>query len=162
MQEGFQAYKQAQAPKTAPIATVAAEPTIQPTLAGVGAARSELNPFPKFTGEEVVRGEAPQIKFSKMAGDVVPDEQMLRAQIISEINPQGRPRTGLITGNENTIRNEYTLANSPERSTAAEILKQEIANEQRALPEYARKIVDETGADPLLRSDYESNNNQCR
>jgi hypothetical protein len=127
----------------------------QPTLAGVGAARSELNPYSSFTGQEIARGEAPQIKFAKMAGDVSPTEKQTRAQIITEINPTGRPRTGLITGNENTIRNEYTLANSSERSPAADILKQEIANEQKALPEYARKIVDNTGADQLLRSDYE-------
>ena len=122
----------------------------QPTLAGVGAARSELNPYPKFTGEETARGEFPQIKFEKMAGDVEPVEQRTRAQIISEINPTGRPRSGLITGNENTIRNEYALANSSERTPAGDILKQEIANEQQALPNYAKKIIEDTGADQLL------------
>ena len=119
-------------------------------LKGVGAAQSELNPYPSLTGQETARGEFPQVKFEKMAGDVEPTEQRTRAQIISEINPMGRPRSGLITGNENTIRNEYTLANSSERTPAGDILKQEIANEQKALPEYAKKIVRETGADELL------------
>jgi hypothetical protein len=119
-------------------------------LKGVGAAQSELNPYPALTGQETARGEFPQIKFEKMAGDVEPLEQRVRAQIISEINPMGRPRSGLITGNENIIRNEYTLANSSERTPAGDILKQEIANEQKALPEYAKKIVKETGADELL------------
>jgi hypothetical protein len=122
----------------------------QPTLAGVGAARAELNPYPKLTGEEVARGEVPQLKFDKMAGDVAPNEQAIRAQIISEINQGGRPRTGLITGNENTIRNEYALANSAERTPKGDILKQEIANEQQALPRYAENIVKKTGADQNL------------
>jgi hypothetical protein len=122
----------------------------QPTLAGVGAARAELNPYPKLTGEEVARGEVPQLKFDKMAGDVAPNEQAIRAQIITEINQGGRPRTGLITGNENTIRNEYALANSAERTPKGDILKQEIANEQQALPRYAENIVRKTGADQNL------------
>lgn len=123
---------------------------LEPTLAGVGAARAELNPYPKLTGEEVARGEMPQIKFEKMAGDVPANEQAIRAEIISRINPEGRPRTGLITGNENVIRNEYTLANSSERTPKGEILKQEIANEQQALPRFAENIVKNTGADTNL------------
>ena len=130
-----------------PLATEVVEPS---KLKGVGAAKSELNPYPEFTGQENARGEFPQIKAEKMAGDVHPNEQTTRAEIINEINPNGRPRTGLITGNENTIRNEYTLANSSVESPAGRILKNEIANEQRALPEYAKKIVENTGADFLL------------
>ena len=53
----------------------------------------------------------------------------------------------MITGNENTIRNEYTLANSSERTPKGDILKQEIANEQQALPRFAENIVKNTGAD---------------
>lgn len=120
------------------------------TMAGVGAASAKLNPYPELSGQETARGEFPQIKFEKMSGDVHPTEQRTRAEIISEINPTGRPRTGLITGNENTIRNEYALANSSERTPAGDILKQEIANEQQALPNYAKKIVEGTGADQLL------------
>ena len=131
-----------------PVANVVAQ--AEPTLAGVGAARAELNPYPKLTGEEVARGEIPQIKFEKMAGDVAPNEQAIRAEIISKINPEGRPRTGLITGNENRIRDEYALANSSERSQKGDILKQEIANEQQALPRYAENIVKNTGADQNL------------
>jgi muramidase (phage lysozyme) len=119
-------------------------------MAGVGAAKTEFNPYPAFTGQETARGEFPQIKAEKMAGDVKPQEQSTRAQIINEINPTGRPRTGLITGNENTIRNEYASANSSERTPAGDILKQEIANEQQALPNYAKKIIANTGADQLL------------
>jgi LAS superfamily LD-carboxypeptidase LdcB len=122
----------------------------QPSLVGVGAARAELNPYPKLTGEEIARGEMPQIKFEKMAGSVNPNEQATRAEIINKINPYGRPRTGLITGNEDIIRNEYTLANSSERTPAGNILKQEIANEQQALPAYAENIVKNTGADQNL------------
>ena len=139
-----QAFPKMEQPK--PAMAVQAEPT----LAGVGAARAELNPYPKLTGEEISRGEAPQLKFEKMAGDVAPNEQAIRAQIISEINQGGRPRTGLITGNENTIRNEYALANSAERTPKGDILKQEIANEQQALPRYAENIVRKTGADQNL------------
>jgi len=131
----------------------ATPPVVMPaeaTLAGVGAARAELNPYPKLTGEEVARGEMPQMKFDKMAGDVAPNEQAIRAQIINEINQGGRPRTGLITGNENTIRNEYALANAAERTPKGDILKQEIANEQQALPRYAENIVRKTGADQNL------------
>jgi hypothetical protein len=139
-----QAFPKMDQPKTAmPV-------QVEPTLAGVGAARAELNPYPKLTGEEVARGEVPQLKFDKMAGDVAPNEQAIRAQIISEINQGGRPRTGLITGNENTIRNEYALANSAERTPKGDILKQEIANEQQALPRYAENIVRKTGADQNL------------
>jgi len=132
----------------APMAQEAVIP--EATLSGVGAARAEMNPYPKLSGEEVARGEVPQLKFDKMAGDVAPNEQAIRAQIISEINQGGRPRTGLITGNENTIRNEYALANSAERTPKGDILKQEIANEQQALPRYAENIVRKTGADQNL------------
>lgn len=139
-----QAFPKMDQPKTAmPV-------QVEPTLAGVGAARAELNPYPKLTGEEVARGEMPQMKFEKMAGDVAPNEQAIRAEIISAINPEGRPRTGLITGNENSIRNEYALANSAERTPKGDILKQEIANEQQALPRYAENIVRKTGADQNL------------
>ena len=139
-----QAFPKMDQPKTAmPV-------QVEPTLSGVGAARAELNPYPKLTGEEVARGEMPQMKFEKMAGDVAPNEQAIRAEIISAINPEGRPRTGLITGNENLIRNEYALANSAERTPKGDILKQEIANEQQALPRYAENIVRKTGADQNL------------
>jgi Transglycosylase SLT domain len=121
-------------------------------LKGVGAAQSEYNPYPSLTGEEGDK-EFKSLKFAKMAGNVEPAEQRTRAQIINEINPEGRPRTGLLTGNENTIRNEYVLANSSERTPAGEILKQEIAKEQNALPKYAQNIISETGADRLLPND---------
>jgi muramidase (phage lysozyme) len=122
----------------------------RPTMAGVGAATAKASPYPELSGQETARGEFPQIKFEKMAGDVPANEQRIRAQIISEINPEGRPRSGLITGNENAIRNEYTAANSSERTPAGDILKAEIAKEQQALPNYAKRIIEETGADQLL------------
>jgi hypothetical protein len=118
----------------------------------VGAAAAQNNPyFGKITGEETVRGQFPQVKLSKTPTDVPMNEQMLRSQIAQEIMPGGGVRPGVVTGNENLLRNEYTKAklDTPE----GQLFKQQIANEQTALSRYAEERVNATGASRSLIND---------
>jgi len=118
----------------------------------VGAAAAQNNPyFGKITGEEVVRGQFPQVKLSKTPTDVPMNEQMVRSQIAQEIMPGGGVRPGVVTGNENLLRNEYTKAklDTPE----GQLFKQQIANEQAALSRYAEERVNATGASRSLIND---------
>ena len=128
----------------------------EPTLAGVGAAKVETNPYGTLTGEEKARGEFPVVKLSKTPKDVAPTEQTTRAKIASEIlGPESGVRQGVITGNEDTLRNEHTLAKSSNRTPEGELLKEQIAKEQNALSDYAKKRIENTGADQLLQDNYE-------
>jgi len=118
----------------------------------VGAAAAQNNPyFGKITGEETVRGQFPQVKLSKTPTDVPMNEQMVRSQIAQEIMPGGGVRPGVVTGNENLLRNEYTKAklDTPE----GQLFKQQIANEQTALSRYAEERVNATGASRSLIND---------
>jgi hypothetical protein len=125
-------------------------------LKGVGAAKAEFNPYGVLTGEEKARGEYPQVKLSKTPKDVSEAEQATRAQIASEIlGPEAKVREGVLTANENTLRNEHTLAKSSKGGAFGELYKEQIANEQNALSEYAKKRIENTGADQLLQNDYE-------
>lgn len=120
----------------------------------VGAAKVENNPLAgKITGEEGARGVYPQIKLSKITSDVPKEEQAIRSQAVQEVMPNAQVRPGVITGNENTLRNEYTKAkmDTPE----GQLFKQQIANEQVALSDYAQKRIDNTGASPTLVTPYE-------
>jgi hypothetical protein len=117
-----------------------------------GAAATANNPFAgQITGEETVRGQFPQIKLSKTPNDVPVSEQRLRSQIVQEIAPEGGVRPGVVTGNENTLRTEYTKAKlgTPE----GDVYKQKIANEQAALSKYAEDRVNATGASTRLIND---------
>jgi len=118
----------------------------------VGAASMEANPYQNtITGEEKVRGEFPQVKLSKTPADVPLAEQQTRSKIVQEILGEGSPvRSGVITGNENVLRNEYTKAKLPEPTPESDILKRQIANEQIALSDYAKQRVEATGASPTL------------
>jgi hypothetical protein len=142
--------KMEQAPTTAPVA-----PT--PAMTGVGAAKVEINPYAgKITGEETARGQYPVVKLSKIKQDVPATEQQIRSQIANEIlGDTGQVRSGVITGNENTLRQEYTEARSANPTPRSEILKKQIADEQNALTRYAEKRVEATGASKNLPSDYE-------
>jgi hypothetical protein len=135
----------------------AAQTTAQPSLVGVGAAKTEPNPF-KLSGEETAKGEYPTIKYSKIAEDVPQAEQTQRAQIAAEVlGDANQVRPGVLTGNENTLRNEYLTAKTPnaEPGSSADILRRQIADEQIALSNYALERVAKTGADPRLISDYQ-------
>lgn len=117
-----------------------------------GAAATANNPFAgQITGEETVRGQFPQVKLSKTPNDVPINEQRLRAQIVQEVAPEGGVRPGVVTGNENTLRTEYTKAKlgTPE----GDVYKQKIANEQAALSKYAEDRVNATGASTRLIND---------
>jgi hypothetical protein len=118
----------------------------------MGAAATANNPFAgQITGEETVRGQFPQIKLSKTPNDVPVSEQRLRSQIVQEVAPEGGVRPGVVTGNENTLRTEYTKAKlgTPE----GDVYKQKIANEQAALSKYAEDRVNATGASTRLIND---------
>ena len=140
--------KMEQAPTTAPVA---------PTLTGVGAAKVEINPYAgKITGEESARGQYPVVKLSKIKEDAPATEQQLRSQIANEVlGDTGQVRSGVITGNENTLRQEYTEARSANPTPRSEMLKRQIAEEQNALTRFAEKRIEASGASRNLPSDYE-------
>lgn len=124
-----------------------------------GAAQPTVRNFAnEITGIEQARGQYPQIKLSKTATNVPETEQQLRAQIINEVmGDSGRVRTGAITGNENTLRNEHALAKlaGEKQTPESEVMRQQFANEQTALSNYAEQRVKNTGASDLLLSDSE-------
>lgn len=135
---------------------VAAAPTETVGLGSAGAAASKTDPYAgQITGEESARGgQFPQIKLSKISQDVPQSEQAVRAQIANEIlGDSGQIRPGVVTGNENTLRNEHTLAKMPDATPEGQVYKQQIANEQNALSNYAQERVKATGADPSLIDD---------
>jgi hypothetical protein len=138
-------------------APAAVAPAAQPTLVGVGAAKTEINPFAgKITGEETARGQYPTVKLSKIKEDVAPTEQAMRADIANEVlGNTGQVRSGVITGNENILRQEYTEARSANPTPRSELLKRQIADEQNALTKYAEQRIENTGASKNLPSDYE-------
>ena len=124
----------------------------QAPAGSAGAAATANNPFAgKITGEETVRGQFPQIKLSKTPTDVPVNEQILRSQAVQEVMPGVGVRPGVVTGNENLLRNEHTKAklDTPE----GQLFKQQIANEQIALSKYADERVDATGASRTLIND---------
>jgi hypothetical protein len=132
-------------------------PVAQPTMAGVGAAKTEINPYAgKITGEETARGQYPTVKLSKVKEDAPSVEQSTRAEIANEVlGDTGQVRTGVLTGNENTLRQEYTEARSANPTPKSELLKKQIADEQNALSRYAEKRIENSGASNNLPSDYE-------
>lgn len=134
--------------------------TLQPlesTLSGVGAAKSEINPYKGFTGEDITsKGEFPQVKLSRVSQDVAKPEQAKIAEVVKDImGNEASIRPGVITRNENTLRNEFAEAKLPNPTPKGELLKQQIANEQNALYNYAAKRIENTGADKNLVTDYE-------
>jgi hypothetical protein len=120
-------------------------------MKGGGAAVSNLNPYPQFTGQDVGKGELfPVVKSSQIASNVPANEQALRAQIASEVTKSNQVRTGVITGNEDILRNEHTEAASPNPSVKGQLLKSQIANEQNGLRNFAEDRIKATGASENL------------
>lgn len=133
------------------------QPLPESSIAGVGAARSEFNPFSgKITGEETARGAYPTVKTSKIAQDVHPGEQRTRASILSEVLGEDATgiRQGVLTGNEDILRNEHALAKRGD-TAAAKLMQEQLAKEQNALSNYAAERVNRTGANQNFVNDYE-------
>jgi hypothetical protein len=121
----------------------------------VGAAAAENNPYAgKFTGEELGGSETfPQIKLTKITKDVPVPEQQLRSQLFQEVLPGVQPRPGVVTGNDNLLRNEHALASMAEPTPLGLKMKEQIANEQIGLSKYAEDRVNATGASRSLIND---------
>jgi len=131
------------------------EPTQAEQLAGVGAARTEPNPYAgHITGEEPT-GPFPSVKLSKIRSDVSPKEQNIRAEIVQEVLGRDAAgiREGVLKGNEDLLRNEYTLAKKAD-TPEAQVMKQQLADEQNALSNYAQERIANTGANRNFNSDY--------
>lgn len=152
--------------REAALATAAQDTAIKParpvgapmqerTMTGGGAATANQNPYPVFTGEEASRGAFPQIKTSNIAQDVSPQEQAVRAQIANTImaDRAGQVRSGVVTGNENLLRDEHAAAKSPQETPTNLAMRQQIAGEQQALSDFAEKRIEATGANPRLIND---------
>jgi hypothetical protein len=124
---------------------------------------SQVNPSPfTLTGQETGRGSPwfPQIKLAKNAGDVPANEQSTRAQIVREVlsdadEKDAGIRTGVLTGNEQTLRSEYQAAKNPNQTPANALMADQISAEQRALPKFAQQRIDATGTDRTLTNDYQ-------
>jgi hypothetical protein len=132
-------------------------PEAESQLAGVGAARAEFNPYGGLiSGEEGARGAYPTVKLSKIRQDAPPKEQAVRQEILQDVlgNQTGGIRQGVLTGNEDMLRNEYTLAKKGD-TQAAQIMKNQLANEQVAISNYAQDRVNRTGANQNFANDYE-------
>ena len=127
------------------------------TLVGVGAAKSEINPYKGFTGEDTIaKGEYPTVKLSRIAKDVPINEQSKIASIVKEImGDNASVRPGVLTRNENVLRNEFAEAKMPNPTVKGQLLKEQIANEQNALYQYAADRIDKTGANKNLINDSE-------
>jgi len=121
----------------------------------VGAAAAENNPYAgKFTGEELGGSETfPQIKLTKITKDVPVPEQQLRSQLFQEVLPGVQPRPGVVTGNDNLLRNEHALASMAEPTPLGLKMKEQIANEQIGFSKYAEDRVNATGASRSLIND---------
>jgi muramidase (phage lysozyme) len=125
-------------------------------LKGVGAAKAEGNPYEPFVNQETARGgDFPVVKLSNGSNDVPLTEQQTRAQIAQEILQSDKVRTGVMTGNESTLRNEVMLAKKAGETPQGQLMKDQLAEEQRALSSYAQQRIEATGADPVLKNDYE-------
>jgi hypothetical protein len=130
----------------------------------VGAAAVQNNPYlGKITGEEVSRGGGmgevfPQVKLTKTPKDVPVAEQQLRSQLFQEVLPDLKPRPGVITGNDNLLRNEHGLAAMAEPSPLGMKLKEQIANEQVGFSNYAQERVNATGASRSFTNEEQRGN----
>ena len=126
-----------------------------PPPGSVGAAGVQNNPFSgKFTGEEYGGSETfPQLKLAKIPKDVPISEQQLRSQLFQEVLPDVKPRMGVVTGNDNLLRNEHALAGMAEPSPLGLRMKEQIANEQIGLSKFAEDRVNATGASKSLIND---------
>ena len=81
---------------------------------------------------------------------------MLFRSIVNEVmGNTGQVRPGVVTGNEDLLRNEYTTAKMAEGGPASEMFKKQIADEQVALSNYAQDRIKATGASPTLATPYE-------
>jgi Sec-independent protein translocase protein TatA len=136
----------------------------QAPAGSAGAAAVEQNPFAgKITGEETARGNGvgavfPQVKLTKIPKDVPVSEQQLRSQLFQEVLPDLKPRPGVVTGNDNLLRNEHGLANMAEPSPLGLKLKEQIANEQVGFSNYAQDRVNATGARSTFTNDEQRGN----
>lgn len=126
-----------------------------PPPGSVGAAGVQNNPFAgKFTGEEFGGSETfPQLKLAKIPKDVPISEQQLRSQLFQEVLPDVKPRMGVVTGNDNLLRNEHALASMAEPTPLGLKMKEQIANEQIGLSKFAEDRVNATGASKSLIND---------
>lgn len=144
-----------------PAGVVPAAPRVEPTfepkpLAGVGSAKSEFNPYGgQISGEESVRGAYPTVKLSKIRADVPAAEQNVRREIVKDVfgEETGGIRQGVLTGNEDTLRNEAAIAK--EQSPRGQLMKDQMAKEQIALSNYAQERVNRSGANQNFVNDYE-------
>lgn len=132
-----------------------ASPAERQVLGG-GAAVSSGNPYPVLTGQQSARGgNFPQVKLSQGSGAVAMPEQAVRSQIASEILGEGgdRIRPGVVTGDEDTLRTEAALAKAANPTPQGLILRDKMAQEQRALTSYGEGLIAKTGASPTLLND---------
>jgi hypothetical protein len=146
---------QVQRPGATPAEAQAQFQAMQGKPGSMGAAAASDNPyFGKISGEERGGSEIfPQVKLTKITKDVPVPEQQLRSQLFQEVLPGVQPRPGVVTGNDNLLRNEHALAAMAEPSALGIKMKEQIAKEQIGLSKFAEDRVDATGASRSLIND---------
>lgn len=125
-------------------------------VSGGGAAVSSGNPYPELTGQQSVRGgDFPQLKLSQVGGDLPEGQQAVRSAVAGQILGEGgdRIRPGVASGNEDTLRTESALAKAANPTPQGVMLRDKMAQEQRALGAFADSVVNRTGASQTLLND---------
>jgi hypothetical protein len=128
-------------------------------VAGGGSAAASGNPYPTLTGQQSVRnGAFPQIKEAQIGGDVPAPERAVRSAIVGKIladsgEDASRVRESSVTGNIDTARTEHELSRAANPTPEGLILRDKIASEQRALPQFAENVINKTGASRTLIDD---------
>jgi hypothetical protein len=146
---------QVQRPGATPAEAQAQFQAMQGKPGSMGAAAASDNPYlGKISGEERGGSELfPQVKLTKITKDVPVPEQQLRSQLFQEVLPGVQPRPGVVTGNDNLLRNEHALAAMAEPTALGIKMKEQIAKEQVGLSKFAEDRVDATGASRSLIND---------
>lgn len=134
---------------------------VPPQAAGlsVGAAQANFGPR-NLTGMEYAGpGGYPSLKLLQVGEGVPIPEQQVNAAMVAEVmQGKGGVRPGVVTRDENALRQEYALANmkGPDGQPlpAAITMRNQIAAEQNALADYAKQRIANTGADPNLKTPY--------
>lgn len=122
-------------------------------MVGGGAAVANSNPYRPFEGQDTSRGPYPIV--TKLP-DTSPQAQATRSAVLQQVleNPE-RVRPGVLTGDVNTLRDEYEQARASNPTLAGQLLKQKMNEEQASISNYATKQLDATGENPHFVDDYQ-------
>ena len=152
----MQAVKPVIAPARAAVESAGRVASGEPQMIGVGAA-STRNAALALANPTEVRGAGyPQYKLSQSSMPVNAGEQAKNRAIVAEIlGPETEGiRPSVASRDPLALRQDYTESRMNPPTPRGQVIASQIAAEQRALDNYAKSIVDRTGANPFLTDDY--------